>query len=71
MKTMTLTYKINVVLEDGTIKTLSKTYTDEAKAETNAFYILGIQAGVQTAQGIVVGTQVVDSDGNVLCEFEA
>jgi hypothetical protein len=66
MPTMTITFAVNLFLEDGSIKPLGKIYPNEAKAETVANWFLG----VETPRGLVVATQVVDSDGNVLNEFE-
>lgn len=66
MSTMTLTYTVNIILEDGYVKPLNTIHRTEAKAEATAFWLLG----GKTARGIVVGAQVVDSDGNIVSEFE-
>lgn len=66
MRTMTITYSVNIIFEDGYIKPVNKIHRTEASAEATAFWLLG----GKTARGIVVGAQVVDSDGSVLNEFE-
>lgn len=66
MTTQTITYAIKMIFDNGDTKILDKEYETEAKAEEGAYFLLG---GL-TPRGMIVATHVIDSNGNILNEFE-
>lgn len=59
-------FSVLMSFEDGGSKRLGQSFTDEAKAEATAWFLLG----TDTHKGVITQTYVLDAQDNVLNEFE-
>jgi hypothetical protein len=59
-------FRVHVLTEEGVRKVLDRPYGTEAKAEADAFWLLG----VTTPTGVITNTYVVDAQDNIMNEFE-